>query len=103
MKCVLSGSVFARRGRSPRRVDGDGFSILLKHKPYLDPIRWTGTTCRFRAHSWGQIFPFFLATRTKYPHYTGMYRPTGASRTLLYVSPGTGTWGPPMRLFARRK
>jgi len=99
--CAFWGVCSPGEGDLLRRVDGDGYSILLKHKPDLDPDSLDRYDLQLSGHTHGgQIFPFFLATRTKYPHYTGMYRPTGASRTLLYVSPGTGTWGPPMRLFA---
>ena len=46
----------------------------------------------------GQIFPFGFIVRLVYPYFHGLYR-RGASS--LYVTSGTGQWGPPMRLFTR--
>jgi predicted MPP superfamily phosphohydrolase len=46
----------------------------------------------------GQIFPFNLLTGLHYPQQDGLY--ALAQGAWLYASRGTGTWGPPMRLFA---
>ncbi len=75
----------------------EAFTLLLSHAPLDFPdigahpidLQLAGHT-----HS-GQIFPFELIVRTRYPRYRGLY--TQGDRT-LYVSTGTGTWGPPMRL-----
>jgi predicted MPP superfamily phosphohydrolase len=45
----------------------------------------------------GQIFPFSLLVRLREPYIAGLYSVGG---TQLYVSRGTGYWGPPMRLGA---
>jgi predicted MPP superfamily phosphohydrolase len=45
----------------------------------------------------GQIWPFRYVVRLAVPWVAGKYRDAGAQ---LYVSRGTGFWGPPMRLFA---
>ena len=45
----------------------------------------------------GQIWPFGYLVRLAVPFVAGRYR-RGDSE--LYVSSGTGFWGPPMRLFA---
>jgi predicted MPP superfamily phosphohydrolase len=45
----------------------------------------------------GQMWPFGYLVRIAIPFVAGRYR-RGASE--LYVSSGTGFWGPPMRLFA---
>jgi hypothetical protein len=77
----------------------EGFTLLLKHRPLVN----VGTLGRFdlqlsgHAHR-GQIFPFNLLTRLHYPQQDGLY--SLAQDTWLYASRGTGTWGPPMRLFA---
>ena len=77
----------------------EGFTLLLKHRPRVN----AGTLGRFdlqlsgHAHR-GQIFPFNLITRLHYPQQDGLY-PLG-SGAWLYASRGTGTWGPPMRLFS---
>lgn len=75
----------------------DVFTLLLSHAPIDFPdlgdhpidLQLAGHT-----HS-GQIFPFELIVRSRYPRYRGLY--TQGERS-LYVSTGTGTWGPPMRL-----
>jgi predicted MPP superfamily phosphohydrolase len=43
----------------------------------------------------GQIFPFNFYVRRHFPHVKGLYR---YKNLHLYVSAGTGTWGPRMRL-----
>ena len=77
----------------------EGFTLLLKHRPLVN----AGATGRFdlqlsgHAHR-GQIFPFNLLTGLHYPQQDGLY--ALAQGAWLYASRGTGTWGPPMRLFA---
>lgn len=46
----------------------------------------------------GQFFPWHLATATDQPYLSGLHRPNGK---WIYVSKGTGYWGPPVRLGAR--
>ena len=46
----------------------------------------------------GQLFPFSLITRLFFPFHAGAYVLPGGG--MLYVSRGTGTWGPPIRLGA---
>ena len=45
----------------------------------------------------GQIFPFHFLVKMANEYLAGLY-PQG--KALIYVSRGTGYWGPPMRLFA---
>jgi predicted MPP superfamily phosphohydrolase len=45
----------------------------------------------------GQMWPFHYLVRLVMPFIAGRYRRSDAE---LYVSSGTGFWGPPMRLFA---
>ena len=45
----------------------------------------------------GQIFPFTLLVRLRYPHLYGLYK---NGEGWHYVTSGTFYWGPPMRLFA---
>lgn len=76
-----------------------GFVLLLKHRPRIA----SGSAGRFdlqlsgHAHR-GQLAPFNLLTALEYPLQNGLYRL--AERSFLYASRGTGTWGPPMRLFS---
>jgi predicted MPP superfamily phosphohydrolase len=46
----------------------------------------------------GQIFPFSLIIKMLYPIDAGLLKLP--ERRLLYVSRGSGTWGPPMRLLS---
>jgi len=45
----------------------------------------------------GQYFPFNLLVRLFQPFVSGLHR---LEEMWLYVSRGTGYWGPPMRLWA---
>jgi predicted MPP superfamily phosphohydrolase len=74
-------------------------SILLNHVPigYID-AKNAGIDLQLSGHTHaGQIFPFTLLVRAAFPKYRGLYT-FEDSNFALYVSQGTGTWGPPMRL-----
>jgi predicted MPP superfamily phosphohydrolase len=75
------------------------FAILLKHQPFvlkgsppLFDLQLSGHTHK------GQIFPFTLLTRLVFSYNSGCHQLADGS--ILYVSRGSGTWGPPMRLMA---
>lgn len=75
------------------------FTVLLKHRPDIDPgslglfdIQLSGHTHK------GQIFPFNLLTWLFFPRRAGQLTPLSSG--FLYLSPGTGTWGPPIRVLA---
>lgn len=77
----------------------DRFTILLKHQPVLDARADGLFDLQLSGHvHQGQIFPFGWLVRLAYPVRTGLTRL--ASGGWLYVSRGTGTWGPPMRVGA---
>ena len=77
----------------------DRFTILLKHQPVVDPRAAGMFDLQLSGHVHrGQIFPFNWLVRLVYPARTGLSRLAGGS--WLYVSRGTGTWGPPMRVGA---
>ncbi len=73
--------------------------VLLAHQPKafhgaLD----LGVDLQLSGHTHGgQIFPFGFLTRLAQPFLSGLHRREG---TQIYVSKGTGYWGPPMRLGA---
>lgn len=80
-------------------ADPDRTTILLKHRPWVEPSALGRFTLQLSGHAHrGQIFPFNLVTGLAYPMQDGLYRLDGGS--WLYASRGTGTWGPPMRLFS---
>jgi len=93
------------RGAGPPEADvlgnrADGrFTILLKHRPALDPASAGKFDLQLSGHTHhGQIFPFRLLTRIAYPLLAGDHTAPGGG--ILHVSRGTGTWGPPMRFLA---
>lgn len=75
----------------------DNFVLLLKHQPYVNDREKFNLQISGHTHG-GQIFPFGLVTHFFFPNNYGYYE-LGKNR-LLYVSRGTGTWGPPVRIFA---
>jgi len=78
-------------------VDPDAFSLLLYHRPRgLESAAEAGVDLMISGHTHnGQIMPFNFAVRKVFDKVKGMYR-HGKAR--LYVSQGTGTWGPVMRV-----
>jgi len=80
-------------------ISKDRFVLLLKHRPVIAQ----GSAGRFdlqlsgHVHK-GQIFPFNLLTWLSFPVRAGMNQVSGGGQ--LYVSRGTGTWGPPIRFLA---
>lgn len=75
----------------------EDFIVLLKHQPVADAETPFDLQLSGHIHG-GQIFPFGLITWLTYGVRTGLSRL--ADGRWLYVSRGTGTWGPPVRLFA---
>ncbi len=71
--------------------------VLLKHQPVVDDSTPFDLQLSGHIHG-GQIWPFGLLTQLTYHVNTGLTRLSDGRQ--LYVSRGTGTWGPPIRLFA---
>jgi hypothetical protein len=72
--------------------------ILLAHNPKLAPLgEAAGFDLQLSGHTHaGQFFPWTLAVRLIHaPHAAGLSR---QGRMWVYVSAGTGSWGPPVRL-----
>ena len=85
----------ALAGRDPSRP-----VILLSHQPraiYQAARAGVGLVLSGHTHG-GQIWPFAPLVRLQQPFLEGLHRVAG---TQIYVSPGTGYWGPPMRLGTR--
>ncbi len=78
-------------------VDNAYFSVLLYHRP----VGWEaaiehGVDLMLSGHTHnGQIFPFNYVVKQQFTRIRGHYRKDDSH---LYVSCGTGTWGPLMRL-----
>lgn len=75
-------------------------SIMLYHLPRdLKTVAKAGIGLQLSGHTHaGQMFPFNYLVRLMFRYMSGIYKYEG---TYLHVSPGTGTWGPPMRLGSR--
>jgi len=73
--------------------------VLLAHQPVqFDEARQHGIDLQISGHTHGgQIFPFGVLTRLVQPFLSGLHA-RGDSQ--IYVSSGTGYWGPPMRIAA---
>jgi len=80
--------------------DNGRFTILLKHQPVVDQKSGELFDLQLSGHTHGgQIFPFNLLVHLFYKAPFGLT--TLDNNSWLYVSRGTGTWGPPMRVLAR--
>lgn len=75
----------------------DSYSVLLYHRPDgLEDAAARGFDLMLCGHTHnGQMIPFNTLVKRRFPRIKGLYR---VDPTTLYVSVGTGTWGPPMRL-----
>ena len=99
-----AGARFGRTGGAEEAAilgnPPDGrFTLLLKHRPQLDPATGGKFDLQLSGHTHhGQIFPFRLLTRLVFPLLAGDHPVPGGG--ILHVSRGTGTWGPPMRFLA---
>jgi predicted MPP superfamily phosphohydrolase len=78
-------------------IDRTRPSILMFHVPVgIEDAVKAGIHLQLSGHTHnGQLFPFTLFAKMLYGHVRGLYTINGMR---LYVSPGTGTWGPPMRI-----
>ena len=81
-------------GRDPERP-----AVLLAHDPSTFRRAVSrGIDLQLSGHTHGgQIWPFRYLVRLAITHVEGLHREAGST---LYVSRGTGFWGPPMRLLA---
>jgi hypothetical protein len=84
----------ALAGRPP------GGTVLLSHTPWaVDEASRLGAGLMISGHTHdGQIWPFNYLVALQYPYLAGPYEVAGMK---LVVGRGTGTWGPPMRLWRR--
>ena len=74
----------------------DKFTILLKHRPIVDKNSLGLFDLQISGHTHqGQIFPFRVFTRIFFSYVGGLFELP--HQAILYVSRGSGTWGPPIR------
>lgn len=84
------------------KLDQDKYTVLMYHRPEgaIDAER-AGVELMLSGHTHnGQIWPFNFFVRMSHEYVKGLYR---LENCYLYVSTGTGTWGPPMRLGSRNQ
>ena len=75
------------------------FTLLLKHRPQLNEAEGGLFDLQLSGHTHkGQIFPFSLIVKLFYPYFNGLV--SLGNNSYIYVSRGTGTWGPPVRFLA---
>lgn len=88
----------ATAGRDPERA-----AVLLAHQPKIArEAAGFGIDLVLSGHTHGgQIWPFSALVRLQQPYLRGLYEIS--ARTRLYVTDGTGTWGPPLRLGTRNE
>ena len=82
-----------------RALPPQQFQLLLKHRPLVAETDRGHYDLQLSGHVHkGQIFPFNLLVRMMFPIPCGTT--TTENGSTIHVSRGSGTWGPPMRLFA---
>ncbi|MCJ7664362.1 MAG: metallophosphoesterase [Desulfobacterales bacterium] len=91
------------RGPSEQRllasVPRERFTLLLKHIPVIDEKAVGLVDLQLSGHTHkGQIFPFNYLSKAFFPHDAGLV--PLPRHFFLYVSRGSGTWGPPIRFLA---
>jgi predicted MPP superfamily phosphohydrolase len=85
--------------RALRGADPELETVLLAHQPksvFRAQSKDIGLQLSGHTHG-GQVWPFHWFVLLQQPVIVGLAR---FGRTQLYVSPGTGYWGPPMRIGA---
>lgn len=100
-----AGRFDSRYGPDPEAAAGRSESVdlrvLLAHNPRLAPLgAKAGFALQLSGHTHaGQFFPWTLAVKFVHaPHVVGLSR---EGSMWVYVSPGTGSWGPPVRFGTR--
>ncbi|MBF0527929.1 MAG: metallophosphoesterase [Deltaproteobacteria bacterium] len=79
------------------RLPDQGPVLILKHRPQPDPRAVGRFQLMLSGHTHnGQLWPFGHVVKLFFPYLHGMFDLGQKSR--LYVSAGTGTWGPPVRV-----
>ncbi|MBN2495097.1 MAG: metallophosphoesterase [Deltaproteobacteria bacterium] len=86
----------------PRALEGrqaDEEVVLLAHQPcQIDEAARHGVGLQLSGHTHGgQLMPFGLLVVLNQPYLAGLHR---HGQSWIYVSRGTGCWGPPMRVGA---
>ena len=83
-------------------IDDDKIVILLSHKPEnFEKAVAKGVDIQLSGHTHaGQIPPMNMLVSLAFKYRHGLYNYESA---FIHTSPGTSTWGPPMRLFSQNE
>ncbi len=83
-------------------VDYSKYTVLLNHEPdQIDDVAQRGIDLMLAGHTHaGQIFPFNFLVRLRYDYVYGLF---DVENMKLYVSSGTGTWGPVVRVGSKNE
>ncbi|HOJ52858.1 MAG TPA: metallophosphoesterase [Syntrophales bacterium] len=93
------GKYLGREGATDPPPRGQEFTVLLKHQPFVSRKQLGLFDLQISGHTHaGQIFPFSLITALYFKRQAGFFRLEDGA--MLYISRGTGTWGPPIRIFS---
>ena len=82
-----------------KQFKNEKFNIYLKHRPELEDGDSAHFDLMLSGHTHGgQIFPFVILVKIFGRYLSGPYELENGAK--LYVSRGTGSWGPPVRFGA---
>ena len=82
-----------------KQFKNENFNIYLKHRPELEDGDPSHFDLMLSGHTHGgQIFPFTILVKITNRYLAGLYELENGAK--LYVSRGTGSWGPPVRFGA---
>ncbi len=86
--------------RAFENVDKQAPTILLSHQPKsIEEVKNKNYDLMISGHTHGgQIFPFGFLVMLQQPFLSGLHAVTTTKQ--IFVSRGTGYWGPPVRVFA---
>jgi predicted MPP superfamily phosphohydrolase len=88
-------------GRALEGRESDRSLVLLAHQPRTEAVEQAvraGVELQLSGHTHGgQLAPFNLVVRAAFPYLAGLYT---HGEGQVFVSRGTGYWGPPLRLLS---
>jgi predicted MPP superfamily phosphohydrolase len=105
--CGVDDPAGGRQG-APVKLDEDAalppagtaeFVLFLKHRPSVRKESLGRFDLQLSGHAHGgQIFPFMVVVAAFSEYFAGLYELEGGAH--IYVSRGSGTWGPPLRILS---
>jgi len=82
-----------------KKLNRKNYTLFLKHRPEVGQESLGLFDLQLSGHTHkGQIFPFSIITWLYFPIHWGCLNPV--DHCYLYVSRGSGTWGPPIRFLS---